>query len=79
MTKPAPAVVRAAQILDHLAGRPTLPLSMTEIAEAVGVNPASTLAILQALTEAGYIVRHPRHKTYSIGPAMLITGHAARM
>ncbi|OHU22347.1 IclR family transcriptional regulator [Mycobacteroides franklinii] len=78
MTKPAPAVVRAAQILDHLAGRPTQPLSMTEIAEAVGVNPASTLAILQALTEAGYLVRHPRHKTYSIGPSMLITGHAAR-
>lgn len=79
MTKPAPAVVRAAQILDYLAGRPTQPLSMTEIAEAVGVNPASTLAILQALTEAGYIIRHPRHKTYSIGPSMLITGHAARV
>ncbi|MUM17906.1 helix-turn-helix domain-containing protein [Mycobacterium sp. CBMA271] len=79
MTKPAPAVVRATEILDYLAGRPTLPLSMTEIAEAVGVNPASTLAILQALTEAGYVVRHPRHKTYSIGPSMLITGHAARV
>ncbi|OHT89386.1 IclR family transcriptional regulator [Mycobacteroides saopaulense] len=79
MTKPAPAVVRAAQILDYLAGRPTRPMSMTEVAEAVGVNPASTLAILQALTEAGYVVRHPRHKTYSIGPSMLITGHAARM
>ncbi|MBA0045468.1 helix-turn-helix domain-containing protein [Mycobacteroides sp. LB1] len=79
MTKPAPAVVRATEILDYLAGRPTQPLSMTEIAEAVGVNPASTLAILQALTEGGYIVRHPRHKTYSIGPSMLITGHAARV
>lgn len=79
MTKPAPAVVRAAQVLDYLAGRPTQPLSMTEIAEAVGVNAASTLAILQALTEAGYLVRHHRHKTYSIGPSLLITGHAARV
>ena len=79
MTKSAPAVVRATQVLDYLAARPVQPLSMTEIAEALGVNPASTLAILQALTEAGYIVRHPRHKTYSIGPSLLITGHAARM
>ncbi|WP_078292197.1 helix-turn-helix domain-containing protein [Mycobacterium sp. D16R24] len=78
MTKPAPAVVRATQILDHLAARPTQPRSMTEIAEAVGVNAASTLAILQALTDAGFLERHPRHKTYSIGPALLIGGHAAR-
>ncbi|MBF9522584.1 IclR family transcriptional regulator [Mycobacteroides chelonae] len=78
MTKSAPAVVRATQVLDYLAARPVQPLSMTEIAEAIGVNPASTLAILQALTDAGYLERHPRHKTYSIGPALLIGGHAAR-
>jgi DNA-binding IclR family transcriptional regulator len=29
------------------------------------------------LADAGYLVRHPRDKTYSLGPALIAVGHAA--
>lgn len=78
MTKPAPAVVRSTQILNYLAERPNHPVTLTEVAQAVGINTASTLSILQALCDTGYLTRHPRHKTYVVGPSLLALGQAAR-
>ena len=43
------------------------PRSITEVAHALEVSPASMLAVRGALTEAAYLVRHPAHKIYVIG------------
>lgn len=77
MVKPALAASRAVRVLDYLSLHPGQPRSLTEIANALEVSAASMLAVLGALTDAGYLVRHPAHKTYVIGPALVAVGHAA--
>ena len=77
MVKPALAATRAAAVLDYLSMRPGRPCTLTEIAGALRVSPASMLSVLAALTNAGYLVRHPAHKTYVVGPAVVALGQAA--
>jgi len=50
---------------------------MSEIARAIGVNLASCHAILNELTERGYLARNPTLKTYMLGPALVAMGNAA--
>ena len=75
--KPALSAARGARVLDFLSSHPAQVFSLAEIARALGVNAPSMLSVLLALTEAGYVVRAPAHKTYSLGPALVALGHAA--
>jgi DNA-binding IclR family transcriptional regulator len=78
MLKPTPAVVRSTKLLDFLAARPYEAFTLSELAAAVEISPASALAILHALAGAGYVRRHPVQKTYVLGPALVVVGEAAR-
>jgi DNA-binding IclR family transcriptional regulator len=78
MLKPTPAVVRSTRILDFMATRPYEAFTLSELAAAIEISPASALAILHALEAAGYVRRHPVQKTYVLGPALLVAGEAAR-
>jgi DNA-binding IclR family transcriptional regulator len=71
------AANRAIQVVDFMSVHPGQPYSLTEISRALKINAASTLSVLAALTEAGYVVRHPAHKTYTLGAALVAVGHAA--
>jgi DNA-binding IclR family transcriptional regulator len=73
------AASRAAQVIDYLSVHPGQPFSLTEISRALGINGASTLSVLAALADSGYVVRHPTHKTYTLGAALVAVGHAALM
>jgi len=64
-------------VLDFLSSHPTQVFSLAEIARALDVNAPSTLSVLLSLSEAGYVVRNPAHKTYALGPALVALGHAA--
>jgi DNA-binding IclR family transcriptional regulator len=77
MVRPAPAAVRTVEALNFLAAHPSQPFTLSELSRRLGINMASLLAILQALSDAGYVVRHPRHKTYALGPSLVALGHAA--
>ena len=77
MSRPAPAAVRALAILDFLAAHPTESFTLSELARELHINLASAHAVLGAMTEAGYLVRHPTHKTYRLGPSTMAVGHAA--
>ena len=77
MVKPALAATRAVRVLDFLALHPGRAFSLKEISEACSVNAASMLAVTTALVNAGYLVRHPTHKTYTIGQGVLVPSHAA--
>jgi DNA-binding IclR family transcriptional regulator len=79
VVKMALAASRAVQVIDYLSVHPGQPLSLTEISRALGINAASTLSVLAALAESGYVVRHPTHKTYTLGAALVAVGHAALM
>jgi DNA-binding IclR family transcriptional regulator len=64
-------------MLDFFAAHPTDTFTLSELSRRLDISLASALAVLQALTSAGYLVRHPRHKTYRLGPSAVGIGHAA--
>lgn len=78
MARPAPAVERAVQILDFLADHPTDAFSLSELARRLEMNKASAHATLNALVDAGYLLRHPTRKDYHLGPRLMMVGEAAR-
>jgi DNA-binding IclR family transcriptional regulator len=77
MVKPALAAARAVTVLDFLALHPGQAFSLKELSGACQVNGASLLAVVTALVDGGYLLRHPNHKTYTIGPGVVSLAHAA--
>lgn len=77
--RPAPAVVRATRLLDFFARHPGQTFTLTQLAGVLECGLPSALAVLDALGAAGYVVRHPVHKTYSLGPALVPVGEAAHV
>jgi len=73
----APAVDRSIAILNHLAARPEQRFTLSEIARELNLNKATLHAMLNALTDAGYLVRDDATKTYGLGPALVALGRAA--
>jgi DNA-binding IclR family transcriptional regulator len=78
VARPAPAVDRAVEILDFLADNPQDAFSLSELARRLDLNKASTHATLNALTDRGYLLRHPTRKDYRLGPRLITVGEAAR-
>lgn len=77
MARPAPAVERTTAILDFLAAHPSEPWSLSELSRRLDLNKATAHSLLSALTDAGYLVRHPSRKDYALGPALIGVGRAA--
>jgi DNA-binding IclR family transcriptional regulator len=77
VTRPAPSASRALAILDFLAAHPTESFTLSELARQLGINVASAHAVLGAMTDAGYLVRHASRRTYRLGPSTMAIGHAA--
>jgi DNA-binding IclR family transcriptional regulator len=77
VARPALAAARTVAILDFLAAHPTESFTLSELSRRLDINGASAHAVLTELTEAGYLARHPVHKTYRLGPVVIALGHAA--
>jgi DNA-binding IclR family transcriptional regulator len=77
MARPALAATRAVAVLDFLAAHPSEPFTLSDLAARLDINVASAHAILGVLTDAGYVVRHPRLRTYTLGPSVIALGNAA--
>ena len=77
LSRPALAASRGTHVMNFLASVPDRRFSLTEIAQATGVNRASCLAILGELTQRGYLCRHASRKIYWLGPALIAAGQAA--
>jgi len=77
MPRPALAATRALAILDFLAAHPSDEFTLSDLARELGINVASAHAVLGALTDAGYLVRNPRLRTYSLGPSVVALGSGA--
>ena len=77
MARPAPAVDRVVALLDFLARHPDGAFTLSEIARRVEINKATAHSMLTALTDAGYLLRHPADKTFTLGPALVAIGNAA--
>ncbi|WP_158574102.1 IclR family transcriptional regulator [Streptomyces triticagri] len=75
--RPALVAGRALAVLDRFAAHPEQSYSLSESSQALDINLASLLSVLQSLTDAGHLVRHPRRKTYGLGMSLVAAGHAA--
>jgi DNA-binding IclR family transcriptional regulator len=75
---PSPAVLRACDLLDHLAAHPDEAFSVSELAREVGMPRATCDAVLLALAERALVDRREPDLRYSLGPACVALGDAAR-
>lgn len=67
---------RVIAVINFLAAHPTESFTLSELADTLGMSAGSAHRVLKTLTEARYLSRHPRHKTYSLGLALVAVGQA---
>jgi DNA-binding IclR family transcriptional regulator len=77
MARPALAATRAVALLNFLAAHGGEEFTLSDLATRLDINLASTHALLTALSDAGYVVRHPRLRSYALGPSVVALGGAA--
>jgi DNA-binding IclR family transcriptional regulator len=75
---PSPSVMRAGEVLDYLARNAPESYSVSEIARAIDLPRATCDSILLALAEQALVVRHDPDLRYTLGPACVTLGDAAR-
>ena len=75
---PSPAVLRAGDVLEHLARHPSQAFSVSELARLVDVPRATCDSILQALAEHDLVVRRAGDLRYELGAGCVALGDAAR-
>ena len=73
----SPQTSRILLLMDLLADHPAQGRTLAEIARHLGVAKATCYPMVTALTDAGWLVRHPKRKTYQLGPARVPIGRAA--
>jgi DNA-binding IclR family transcriptional regulator len=77
MPRPSPGTGRVVAVLNFLAANPREFFSLSEIARRLDLNKATAHIVLNELAEAGYVIRHPVDKSFSLGPAVVALGQAA--
>lgn len=68
---------RPLRVITFLAAHATESFTLAEIARFLSLPKGSAHRVMAALTEAGFVSRHPRHKTYTLGLALVAIGQAA--
>jgi hypothetical protein len=53
-------------------------MTLSQLARVLDLNLSTCQTILAALEEAGFVVRSPTTKAYTLGPALIVLGDAAR-
>lgn len=76
--QPSPAVVRAGDVLRHLAAHPTRQFTVSELARELGVPRATCNSLILGLAEGGFVQRISG-SGYGLGPACIALGDAARV
>ncbi len=64
-------------VLNFLASHPTDSFTLSDLAERLDINLASMHSLLNVLAESGYVIRHSRLRTYTLGPSVVALGTAA--
>ncbi|MDB5970360.1 MAG: transcriptional regulator, IclR family [Hydrocarboniphaga sp.] len=68
---------RIIDLINFFAAHPTESFSLSEVLDHLPISTGSTHRALKSLTEAGYLSRHAKHKTYSLGLTLVAVGQAA--
>lgn len=75
---PSPAVLRAHDVLEHLAAHRGEAFSVSELSRELGMPRATCDAVLLALAERALVDRREPDLRYTLGPACIALGDAAR-
>ena len=70
MARPSPQTNRVVALVEILSARPNEALTLADVTRRLGVNKSTCYSMLQALTEVGWLLRDPFHKTYRLGPGV---------
>jgi DNA-binding IclR family transcriptional regulator len=68
---------RVMDVLNFLAAHPTEAFTLAEIARHIGLSNGSAHRILTTLAGAHFLSRNEKHRTYSLGVALVAIGQAA--
>lgn len=68
---------RIIKVINFLASHPAESFTVSEIAERLSLSFGSAHRVLMSLSDAGYLARHPKHKTYSLGVTLIAIGQVA--
>lgn len=74
----SPPTERVVAVIDFLAAHPHDRFGLSELTRRLAMSKPTCLGILTALTEADYLVRDHRDKTYRLGPRLISLGHTAQ-
>lgn len=77
MSRPALSATRAISILNYLAANPAEAFTLSDLSASLNINVASLHALLGVMSDAGYVSRHARLRTYTLGPSVVALGSAA--
>lgn len=68
---------RIVKLINFFAAHPTESFTLSQVVDQLSISLGSAHRTLKSLTDARYLVRHPAHKTYSLGLALVAVGQAA--
>lgn len=68
---------RVVEVINFLTAHPTEAFTLSELAGHLGLSNGSAHRVLTTLTDARFLTRHLKHKTYSLGVALVAVGQAA--
>lgn len=74
----SPPTARVVRVLDFLSRNPHDRFGVSELARRVEMSKPTCLGIVTTLTDAGYLIRDSRDKTYRLGPGLITLGHRAQ-
>jgi DNA-binding IclR family transcriptional regulator len=77
IARPSPQTERLVDTVELLAAVPADGRTLAEIARHLDVDKATCYPMLVELTRVGWLVRHPRRKTFHLGPRLVAVGRAA--
>jgi DNA-binding IclR family transcriptional regulator len=68
---------RVMDVINFLAAHPSESFTLAEIARHVGLTNGSAHRLLTTMTAGQFLSRHAKHRTYSLGLALVAVGQAA--
>ncbi len=74
----SPPTARVVRVLDFLSRHPHDRFGVSELARQTDLSKPTCLGIVTTLSEAGYLVRDERDKSYRLGPSLITLGHTAQ-
>jgi len=75
--RPSPQTDRVVDLMEMIAAQPERGVTLAEVTRGLGVHKATCHSMLASLLSAGWLLRDPTSKAYTLGPALVRLGTAA--